>query len=80
MTDKALQPGGQVVRVTTKSLGSGPPKDELYDVAIPDPQSAERAVSDLINATDEEVHAAEPLTQSVIDGLGLKTGQVRKRP
>src|SRR3954471_6054349 len=46
----------QVVRVTTKSLGSGPPKDELYDVAIPDPQSAERAVSDLINATDEGVH------------------------
>ena len=80
MTDKALQSGGQVVWVAIKSLGSGPPKAELYDVALSDPRSAERAVADLIKPTDETVEAVEPLAQSVIDGLGLKPGQVRKRP
>ena len=80
MTDEALQAGGQVVRVTIKSLSSGPPKAELYDVAMPDRRNAERAVADLINASDENVEAVEPLPQSVIDGLGLKPGQVRKRP
>jgi hypothetical protein len=79
MTDIALQQGGQVVRVTTKSL-QGPPKDELFDVAIADLRSAERAVSESIRAIDERIEAVEPLPQSVIDGLGLKPGEIRKRP
>jgi hypothetical protein len=79
MTDKALQQGGQVVRVTVNDL-QGSPKSELFDVAVPDPRSAERAVSESIKAIAERIEAVEPLSQSAIDRLGLKPGEIRKRP
>jgi hypothetical protein len=78
MTDEAK--GGQVVRVTTKRLDGGPPAEELWDVASPDRAAAEQIVSTHIQATDEKVEAIEPLTQSVIDGLGLAPNSCRKRP
>ena len=79
MADEALEQGGQVVRVTVKVVG-GTPKAELYDAAVANPRSAERAVSEHISATDEKIEAVEPLPQSFIDRLGLKPGEVRKRP
>jgi hypothetical protein len=79
MTDKALQQGGQVVRVTTKAHSGATPVTELYDVAIADPRAAEHAVSEHIKAIDEMIEAVEPLSQSVIDALGLKPGEVRRR-
>jgi hypothetical protein len=80
MTNEALEQGGQVVRVTTKPLGAGAPKAELYDAAVANARAAERAVSEHIKAIDEKIEAVEPLPQSFIDGLGLKPGEVRKRP
>jgi hypothetical protein len=80
MTDKALEPGGQVVRVTTKGHGTAQPLVELFDAAVADPRASERAVSEHIKALDEYIEAVEALPQSVIDGLGLKPGEVRKRP
>jgi hypothetical protein len=79
MTDKALQQGGQVVRVTTKAHSGATPVTELYDAAIADPRAAEHAVSEHIKAIDEMIEAVEPLSQSVIDALGLKPGEVRRR-
>jgi hypothetical protein len=49
-----------------------------YSVASP--RAAEHAVSEHIKAIDEVIEAVEPLAQSVIDGQGLKPGEVRKRP
>jgi hypothetical protein len=80
MTDEALQQGGHVVRVTTKAHSGATPVTDLYDVAAADPRAAEHAVSEHIKALDEKIEAVEPLAQSVIDGLGLKPRQVRKRP
>ena len=68
------------MRVTTTSFGGAQPVDELYDVAVANPLRAESAVSQHIYATDEKIEAIEPLTQSAVDGLGLKPGEVRKRP
>ena len=79
MTDKALETGGQVVRVTTKSLGGAHPVEELYDAAVANPRAAEHAVSEHIKAIDEKIEAVEPLSQSVIDAEGLRPGEVRKR-
>ena len=79
MTDEALPAGGQVVRVTTKSLRRAP-KVELFDVAIADARSPERAVSERISAIDEWIEVVEPLSQSATNRLGLKPGEIRKRP
>ena len=69
-----------MVRVTTKGHGTASPLVELYDAAVADPRAAEHTVSEHMNAVDEYIEAVEPLPQSFIDGLGLKPGEVRKRP
>ena len=79
MTAKALQQGGQLVRVTTSGFGGAQSVVELYDVAVANPLRAESAVSQHIEATDDKIEAIEPLSQSAVDALGLKPREVRKR-
>jgi hypothetical protein len=74
------QTGGLLVRVTTKGLGQGQERIDEYYVAEGDPRKAEELVSQYIRALDEEIKALGPLTQSFIDALGLKPGEIRKWP
>jgi len=72
-------PAGWVVRVTTKAL-QGPPHEEYWDTAIPDPVAAEQAVSNVEKATPgQEIRVVEALSESAVRGIGLRPGEVRKR-
>jgi hypothetical protein len=76
MTDKRVM-GGWVVSVMTH--GRGNQSAQLYDVAEGAPIAAEHAVLKHIDAMDEKVEAVERLPGTVIDELGLRRGEIRKR-
>jgi hypothetical protein len=76
MTDKILV-GGWVVSVTTQC---GRERfAEFYEVAEAAPIGAEHAVSMHIDAMDEKIEAVERMPRAVLDRLGLRPGEVRKR-
>jgi hypothetical protein len=54
---------------------------ELWDCAIPNAQAAEKAVRNVCDSQREPLITAHTrLTEFEVHELGLKAGQVRKRP
>jgi hypothetical protein len=76
MTDKVVA-GGWVVSVTTQCGRKR--QAEFYEVAEAAPIGAEHAVSMHIDAMHEKIEAVERIPRAIIEGLGLRPGDVRKR-
>ena len=64
---------GQVVPVTTESLGGGSPVRSVYFVAELDPEKA-KAIVGAMMAPNERVEAWGPLPEVAVRALGLKPG------
>jgi hypothetical protein len=65
---------GQVVLITTKPLGGGPPMRTVYYVAEGDPIKAEAIIA-AVMAPNEKVEAYGPLPEAAVKALGLKPGE-----
>ena len=76
MTDKIAK-GGWLVSVTPHGTGDIPA--DFYEVAEAAPIAAEHAVLKHIDATDERIEAVQRMPREVLDGLGLRPSEVRKR-
>ena len=77
MSDKASSDdvAGWTVRITTPSNA-----EEFYLVVMPDREQAEaKAARRAAVLGNETIEAVGELSQSMIDGLGLVPGEVRRR-
>lgn len=76
-----LPPAGWAVRVTTQRLGGGEPMRTWYAAAIFLPNEAEAAVRARDGATpDEIIEAVHPISQVLLDALGIARGCVGLYP
>ena len=76
MTGKKAK-SGWLVSVTSYD-GSDQAAD-FYEVAERAPIAAEHAVLRFTDAIDQKIEAVEPMPSAVLDRLGLRPGEVRKR-
>jgi hypothetical protein len=77
INENAQERVGYAVRVTTHRLGGRAPK--IWDAMFADPEQAVKAVSDQVGLADAKYELLGRLTLNLIEGLGLKPGQVKRR-